>query len=250
MSIATEIQRIQTAKSDLKTAIEAKGVIVEETATIDTYASKVEEIQSGGLPKELEWVNHISSGSTVIDMTSFEDETVILTYPSGAVFNFNALPNYTLKHLTLNFSKPLGSCNKMFFSFGQVNANAGAYALEHLTINADTSKSINFGSFIRSCDIKIIDGTPLDFSSATIIGSFCNRCFWLSYIRIVPNTIKVNADFSGSYSWSDESLDSIVNGLADMTGGETKTLTLHSDVVTRLSEEQATQIYNKNWNID
>lgn len=225
-----------------------------KNGSTDTYkpgdmAAAIDGIEGGGLPKEFEWVNCISSGSIVTDMTSFEDETVILTYPSGTYFNFNAFPNYTLKHLTLNFSKRLGNCNKMFFSFGQVNANEGAYALERITLNADTSKAPNFANFIRSMNwtLTTIDGTPLDFSSATTIGVFCNRCFGLAYIRIVQNTIKVDADFSGSYSWDDESLDSIVYGLAKVE--ETNTLKLHTDVTLRLTEAQWTLIESKNWQV-
>lgn len=48
MSIATEITRLQTAKANLKTQIEAKGVSVPSTATIDTYATYVQEIPQGG----------------------------------------------------------------------------------------------------------------------------------------------------------------------------------------------------------
>ena len=48
MSIATEISRLQTAKADLKTAIEAKGVTVPSSATIDTYDDYVSQITSGG----------------------------------------------------------------------------------------------------------------------------------------------------------------------------------------------------------
>lgn len=47
MSIATEITRLQTAKADLKTAIEAKGVTVGDI-TLDGYAAKVAEIPTGG----------------------------------------------------------------------------------------------------------------------------------------------------------------------------------------------------------
>ena len=47
MSISTEITRLQTAKADLKTAIEAKGVTVGDI-TIDGYAAKVAEIPTGG----------------------------------------------------------------------------------------------------------------------------------------------------------------------------------------------------------
>ena len=48
MSIATEISRLQTAKADIKTAIEAKGVIVPSNATLDTYDTYVSQISGGG----------------------------------------------------------------------------------------------------------------------------------------------------------------------------------------------------------
>lgn len=47
MSIATEIQRLQQAKADIKTAIENKGVTVGDD-TIDTFALKISEITGGG----------------------------------------------------------------------------------------------------------------------------------------------------------------------------------------------------------
>ena len=48
MSIATEITRIQQAKADIKTAIEAKGVTVPSSATIDTYDDYISQISGGG----------------------------------------------------------------------------------------------------------------------------------------------------------------------------------------------------------
>ena len=48
MSIATEISRIQTAKADIKSAIEAKGVTIPSSATIDTYDDYVSQISGGG----------------------------------------------------------------------------------------------------------------------------------------------------------------------------------------------------------
>lgn len=47
MSIATEITRLQTAKADLKTAIEAKGVTVPSATKLGGYANLVESIPSG-----------------------------------------------------------------------------------------------------------------------------------------------------------------------------------------------------------
>ena len=48
MSIATEITRIQGAKADLKTAIEAKGVTVPSETLISGYAALVDQISGGG----------------------------------------------------------------------------------------------------------------------------------------------------------------------------------------------------------
>ena len=48
MSIATDLTRLQTAKADLKTAIEGKGVTVPSATKIDGYADLVDSIPSGG----------------------------------------------------------------------------------------------------------------------------------------------------------------------------------------------------------
>ena len=48
MSIASEITRLQNAKANIKTAIEAKGVTIPSNATLDEYSDYVEEISSGG----------------------------------------------------------------------------------------------------------------------------------------------------------------------------------------------------------
>lgn len=48
MSITDEITRLQTAKADLKTAIEGKGVSVSASAKLDAYAALVDSIQTGG----------------------------------------------------------------------------------------------------------------------------------------------------------------------------------------------------------
>ena len=53
MSVAAELTRIQGAKADLKTAIEAKGVTVSSSTTIDGYAPLVSSIFTDGLPPYL-----------------------------------------------------------------------------------------------------------------------------------------------------------------------------------------------------
>ena len=50
MSVATEITRLQGAKADLKTSIEAKGVTVPSATLISGYAALVDQISGGGIP--------------------------------------------------------------------------------------------------------------------------------------------------------------------------------------------------------
>lgn len=50
MSIADDLTRIQGAKADIKTAIEAKGVSVPADALIDSYPDYVDAIQQGSTP--------------------------------------------------------------------------------------------------------------------------------------------------------------------------------------------------------
>ena len=64
MSIATEISRLQTAKADIKTAIEAKGVTVPSNATLDTYDTYVSQISGGGGTNYLtQYANKALSGA-------------------------------------------------------------------------------------------------------------------------------------------------------------------------------------------
>lgn len=50
MSIATEISRLQTAKTNLKTSIENKGVDIPAATKLDGYSAFVDAIQTGGTP--------------------------------------------------------------------------------------------------------------------------------------------------------------------------------------------------------
>lgn len=48
MSVQSEVSRLETAKSDLASAITAKGVTVPGTTKLDGYAALVEQIEAGG----------------------------------------------------------------------------------------------------------------------------------------------------------------------------------------------------------
>lgn len=100
MSIASEISRIQSAKTDIREAIEAKGVTVPESEHIDTYPNYISQIQQGGggtseVPANLEsWAYDdwgiVTSATTTAGTGSF-----------GTVFNGNeALKDIVIKGYT------------------------------------------------------------------------------------------------------------------------------------------------------
>jgi len=87
MSIATEISRLTTAKSDLKTAIEAKGVTV-GTVLLDEYASKVAQITTGG--------GVVPTGATLADYEVDTGQTIttgdLIEFIEGKVRSYDKLP--------------------------------------------------------------------------------------------------------------------------------------------------------------
>lgn len=74
-------------------------------------------------------------------------------------------------------------------------------------------------------------------------------CRNLEEISFVPNTIGAKIDFAKSDKLSDASIQSIIDGLADLTGQETQTLTFHATVGVKLTDEQKTAISAKNWTL-
>lgn len=76
MSIASEIERLQSAKADIKSAIEKKDVTVGD-GKIDTYAEKILQISSGsGLPTD---ITEMQTGSFTVASDTAEGVFVALT---------------------------------------------------------------------------------------------------------------------------------------------------------------------------
>lgn len=81
MSVQSQIQRLQNAKTALKTAIEGKGVTVPNSTKLDGYADLVDNIESGGGSETvvLDLNSLIYAGETFeINLDNYGDSTVIL----------------------------------------------------------------------------------------------------------------------------------------------------------------------------
>lgn len=72
MSVASEIQRLQTAKADIKTAIENKGVTVPSSAKLDTYDDYIDSISGGGGTYQQKTVSPATSQQVITPDTGYD----------------------------------------------------------------------------------------------------------------------------------------------------------------------------------
>ena len=88
----------------------------------------------------------------------------------------------------------------------------------------------------------------MDVSGITTANLFIG-CTNLVDVSFMPLTITHNKSFNKSYKLSEASIQSIIDGLADLTGQTTQTLTLHADVGAKLTDEQKASATAKNWTL-
>lgn len=81
-TIAQELTRIQTAKADIKTAIEAKGVTVPSATTIDGYASLIGQISGGGGLQEKD-VNYYDYDGTLLYAYTKQEYAALTAHPEN-----------------------------------------------------------------------------------------------------------------------------------------------------------------------
>lgn len=88
-----------------------------------------------------------------------------------------------------------------------------------------------------------------DMTNCTTVGSIASQCSSLETIRFKAGTIKKSLSLAYSPLLTDETIQSVINGLGDLTGGTAQTLTLHAKVGAKLTDEQKASASAKNWTI-
>lgn len=191
--------------------------------------ARIEAI-SVGIPTE--WITKLNLTS----LNVFDKEEVEITLPNGTDLECLAAPiinsveeaegkvNTTVKHLTINVPTTINAANVI------ATSNYGPdYTLEHLTLNVDLSKAGRFFYFIRNCKaLKIIDGTPIDFSAATYISGALTGIDSLEEIRF-KGVLKLSLNLGEPKKLSKNSIVSAMTILSpDVTD---KTLTLSQTAV-------------------
>ena len=260
MSISTEIQRIMTAKTNIKTAIENKGVTVGD-GTIDTYAEKIGKIETGGSGDYEQ--GYEDGKNSVIDfvkyaktvqfnsLNDFGKPEIELNLDScTTLVNLCSVTsaenrNNTVEHLTINCGYPT-MMSAMLSSGYQIRDQK----LKQLTLNFNTVNVTSFNNAFNCLQaVEIIDGQPLNLSNATNVTNMFNYNDALKEVRFVEKSIPMSINFAYSSAMSAETIQSIIDGLADLTGGTAQTLTLHATVGGKLTDEQKATITAKNWTL-
>lgn len=214
-----------------------------EKMTLDEMPSAIEGIQSGG--------EDFSRYAWTISLlpSEFATEKIILNLDNANTLaslwyaNNPTQANQCVKYIEVNCPRKVVSLQHAFSS-----AYNKDKLLERITLNVDTSAS---NAFIRVfgylSSLKIIDGTPLNFSSATSVTNCFQECYALEEVRLAEGTLAKTITFSWCSLLSDASIQSIIDGLATVETAQT--LTLHATVKAKLTEEQIAQITAKNWTL-
>ena len=185
MSIVTEIERLQNAKSSIKTAIENKGVEV-GNGTLDTYAEKIDAIQTGGGSDiEISDCSYLfyqgarqEQMNSLLKLCKNVTDTSYMCYNNTLVNSIN-LDNFDTSNLI--------NMRNMFY---------GCSNLENCSININTDKVTAMIYLFYGCS-KL---TELDLSSFNtknaIINNMFNGCSKLKHINLTSFNTSNVTDFS------------------------------------------------------
>lgn len=158
----------------------------------------------------------------------------------GGMFQDATLPN----EFTIDFSALKDSCSiaKLFYTTKDYIQTPVV-----LNIIGDTSKINNYALFLcRRSGIETINGM-LDFSNCTTIDRPFLYCSALKNVTIANGSIHTDFDISSTSVLTNESVQSIVDGLADITGSSALTVTFSLNQP--ISQAQADNISAKGWTL-
>ena len=104
------------------------------------------------------------------------------------------------------------------------------------------------GTFMLQKALKKIIGV-IDLTGCINTTSAFYECRALEEVEFKQGTIPKSIEFNHSPNLTETAIQSIVDGLADLTGATAQTLTLHNTVGAKLTEAQKATITAKNWTL-
>ena len=239
MSIKTELQ---DAIDYCNTALVNKGA--DEASTVYEIGDMIDTIQQGGGGTyETNWNDLATMSFGALSENPYEFTVPAnITSLSDWFRNNTSQRNYDI--IVHNTGDAITNLYRTF--------NNSLSLDRTITLDFDTSSVTNWYYFCNGqANAKITINGTLDFTSATNITDMLVGYSYYANIqssfRIAEGTLGLSFKFNGNIT--DETLASIVAGLKDMTGQTAPTLTMNSNVKTRLTTEQIAEITAKNWTL-
>ena len=141
-------------------------------------------------------------------------------------------------------------CNTTGFSMDSCFRNCSAEILELPFLETTPITTFN-RCFQEMSNLREIR-TPINASGNPSF-NYCFNTYGcaanIELVMFVPGTIMASISFGYCGKLNDTSIQSIVDGLADLTGGTAQTLTLNATVGAKLTDAQKTAISAKNWTV-
>jgi hypothetical protein len=252
MSIASEIDRIQNAKTSIKTAIENKGVEVGD-GTIDTYASKIDEISTGGNDDVLASI--LSRTITEINANDFPESVTYIG--NNAFYGCAKLTKVILPPQLIGFGHSAFLDCKLLT---EVHLNGGLESIGHSSFSSctalteliipNTVYSIGAWAFRGCYKLKtlFIPNSVLIVDAGGGLNSF-EACSSLEFVTLEDGFNCNSLKLYSSTKFSRETIVSWFNALADRTGKSAYTLTIGSTNLAKVTEEEIAIATAKNWTI-
>ena len=214
-------------------------VLIDQSRVLDstegTATEKVERLIDKAVFSKYyyEW----SETTTTLSLKGWSGETIPLINPINATGLVYFLQDSQIEYI--DFYINAVNCTTLHSAF------YGCTKLKWI-VGINTSACKTAPSLFRLCSMLETIQEPLDYSSMTNNASGFEGCIALKNIRFVPETIKLPITIPSAVL-SDESIQSIIDGLATVETAQT--LTLHSEVGAKLTDEQLLIIASKNWEV-
>lgn len=214
-------------------AIRKKSYTSDDLIFPDGFVSAVNAIEGGGGEEAIE---RIINESGVLDGDGTVEEKIQQLIDTRFLFNNAGGINFyrsNIEYVTMD-------CSHFIFMYYCFNVCRSLKEV-HLS-NTDKVEDWRYAFY----NVPLLHTVEtIDFSGLTKSNNWNTSEFpALTTFRVVPNTIKVSITFNMPMLDSD-SVDSVIDGLVDLTGATAQTLTLNANTV--VSETQSARIQAKNW---
>lgn len=227
--------------TDCNTQLEGKGV--ESAETLEQVPNRIGEIKA-----EPMWLPLVAKTSGwFYDVTFPENTELVIEVP-----NFSTDASETFQSTKGVVSAKLICRNDIAERATITGICRYNYAIKRLDLSEFNRKfSDAYMAFNGCTQLEEIVGVlePQAGVTKNIYTNAFGSCYKLRKIRFAKNSILNDLVLSNSADLSAESIQSIIDGLADLTGATAQKVIFHKDVGAKLTDEQKVAISAKNWTL-